>query len=662
MAGLFTASVAGAATRTIQWNVAGWQVAFMYATMVAALAVFGFGCWRRIRVWRSGLPEYRFDQPLRRLRRVLVHALGHARLMRDRAGGVMHWLIFYGVAVLFAATVAVFVDHDLGVPILHGAFYLYFESLTVDIFGVFALVGVGAALWRHRVVPVPRVRPLKPHDDVLLVALLLILLTGYVLQGARIAATKDPWASWSPVALLVSHALSFLPETQLLLLHRIVWITHVALWQSVLAILPFTRLAHVVMAPINLYFGNLAAPGAPLAIDFGVDTPRLGIGTPTDLTWKQLMDLDACVECGRCQDACPAYAEGKPLSPKQVIVSVRDEVRTGTGRLLPDVVGDGALWACTTCRACEDACPVGIEHVRLILGLRQYRAMEQGEAPPGVQEAIASLEDREHPFRGADSDRTQWHEDLDLLELTQIERPEELEVLYWVGCAVVSNAHARDIARAFVHVLNAAGVRFAILGREERCCGDPARRTGNEFHFNLLASQNVRRLAEAGLRIVTHCPHCLQTLKNDYAHLGASLDVVHHSDFVDELIQAGRLAIRTLPTSVTLHDPCYLSRYDGQVDAARRVLRSLGVAQLEMERNREHSFCCGSGGGHAFYQDAGGGKINRNRAQQALDTNAEILCTACPFCAAMLEDGMQAASGSMQVRDFVELLADSIGE
>jgi len=337
------------------------------------------------------------------------------------------------------------------------------------------------------------------------------------------------------------------------------------------------------------------------------------------------------------------------------------------GPLAGGVIKPETLWACTTCRACEEACPVAIEHVPLIVGLRQNLAMEHAFVPPRVAEMVASLEAVEHPFRGASSGRTDWLEGLPVPQLASLADADDLDVVYWVGCAAAFDERAQQIARALARVLLHAGVRFAVLGAQERCNGDPARRTGNEFHYDMLARANVETLDRAGVtRIVTHCPHCLQQLRHEYGQFGGRYEVVHSSELVGSLIEQGR--VRLAPGErerVTYHDPCYLGRYNRVFDAPRRVLDVLPVERVEMRRSGSDSFCCGAGGGHAFYSDEEGERINGIRAREAAETGATTVVTSCPFCLTMLADGARqvAAEGqSLRARDFVELVADALVE
>ncbi len=668
MSGLLAAT----ATREVQWNVPDGLVVFMYASMAAALAVFAYGIWRRARVWRLGRSHSVRDHLGLRARRVLA-GLAQVTVLRRTFPGVMHALLYYGFLVLFAATVMVFLYDDLGVDgAFEGDFYLGFESLTVDLFGILFLLGAGIGFFRRYVVRPPYLVRNEPADALLLGSLFAIALTGFGLEGIRIEATADPWASWSPGGNVVAHAVSPFSDTALEDVFPWLWGVHVLMWHVLLASLPFTKALHWFTSPANLFFARPVAPrGAPVPTDFGADDVRLGIKNASDMTWKQLFDLDACTECGRCTSVCPAYASGSELDPKRVILDLRDAIRAKGLEAEPlagDVVSYEALWACTTCRACEEACPVGIEHVPTILGLRQNLAMEQVRMPAGVSDVVANLEAREHPFRGATAGRTDWTEGLDVPELGSVADADGVELVYWIGCAAAFDERAQKIARSVVRVLRHAGVRFAVVSSKERCNGDVARRTGNEFHYDMLARENVELLNGAGVTtLVTHCPHCLQQLRHEYASFGGRYAVRHHSEVVSALIEDGRVRLRPGERErVTYHDPCYLGRYNREFDGPRRVLDVLEVERVEMPRHGAASFCCGAGGGHAFFDETEGpDKVNRIRAREAAATGATTVVTGCPFCLTMLASGARAVGTperTLRTMDFVELVAEALDE
>jgi Fe-S oxidoreductase/nitrate reductase gamma subunit len=667
-----SALLAATATREVQWNVPDGLVVFMYASMAAALAIFAYGIWRRARIWRLGRSYSVRDHPGLRARRVFA-GLAQVTVLRRTFPGVMHALFYYGFLVLFAATVMVFLYDDLGVDgVFHGDFYLWFESLAVDLFGILFLLGVGIGFYRRYVVRPSYLVRNEPWDAILLGTLFAIALTGFGLEGIRIEATADPWASWSPGGNVVAHAVSPLSDGALEDVFPWLWGLHVLMWHVLLASLPFTKALHWFTSPANLFFARPVAPrSVPAPTDFEAEDVRLGIKNASDMTWKQLFDLDACTECGRCTSVCPAHASGSALDPKRVIIDLRDAIRARGLEAEPlagEVVSYEALWACTTCRACEEVCPAGIEHVPTILGLRQNLAMEQVLVPAGVSEVVANLEAREHPFRGATAGRTDWMEGLDVPELGSVAEADGVEVVYWIGCAAAFDERAQQVARAVVRVLRHAGVEFAVVSSQERCNGDVARRTGNELHYDLLARENVELLNGAGVKtLLTHCPHCLQQLRHEYERFGGRYEVQHHSELVSALIEDGRVHLRPGERErVTYHDPCYLGRYNRQFDAPRRVLDVVGVERVEMPRHGPGSFCCGAGGGHAFFDEAEGpDKVNRIRAREAEATGATTVVTGCPFCLTMLASGARAVGTperTLRTMDFVELVAEALDE
>ena len=543
----------------------------------------------------------------------------------------------------------------------------------MDVFGILVLAGLLVAGYRRYVLRPRTLERHDPADALLLGSLFLIALTGFGLEGMRLAATHDQWAAWSPGGWVVAHALGGLGDAGLRSAYPWLWTSHVVMWHTLLACVPFTKAIHAFTSPLNVFFADPGpARSVPAPTDFEAEPVRLGIRTARDMTWKQLFDLDACTECGRCEAVCPANAAGTPLSPKRVILDLRDAIRARGAEAEPlagGVVSYEALWACTTCRACEEACPAGIEHVPTIVGLRQNLAMEQVKMPAGVAETVANLEAREHPFRGASAGRTDWLEGLDVPQLDAVEDAGDLELVYWIGCAAAFDERAQQIARAVVRVLLHAGVRFAVVASQERCNGDVARRTGNEFHYDMLARANVETLNGAGVtKLLTHCPHCLQQLRHEYAAFGGRYEAVHHSELVSELIAEGRVRLRPGERErVTYHDPCYLGRYNRQFDAPRQVLDVLRLERVEMARSRTTSFCCGAGGGHAFFeQETGDDKIEAIRAREAAATGATTVVTGCPFCLTMLTSGMRSLATEERpvprTRDFVELVADALDE
>ncbi|MBI4278795.1 MAG: (Fe-S)-binding protein [Armatimonadetes bacterium] len=656
-----------APTREVFWNIPRLGVVIMYLLAFAAVAVCGYGVYQHYRTWRRGKPASRLTPVGPRLRAVVVHVLAHGRLLADRVAGIYHAALFWGFVFLFAGTLVVFVHQDLGLRIMQGPFYLYFQSAALDLMGLAAAVGVAAALVVRYGLGSPRLRRGILSDALVLWLFEGILVTGFLVEGLRIAGTRDPWGPWSPVGYGISGLIdaAAISEATIRLGHAGLWWLHFLLAMVFIAYIPFSKLFHLVLAPANVYLQPLVNPAAPGRIDFD-KAERFGAAALGDLTWKDLFDLDVCTECGRCTAVCPATATGKPLSPMHVILDLREEMkRTGTGAapgrvLAGDVIAPEALWACTTCMACMEACPVFIEHVPKIVEMRRHLVMEVAQMPDTMEDALRSLEARTHPFRGAGISRAAWAEGLAVKKLP---RGDRAEWLLWVGCAAALHERNHATLRALVRVLDAAGMDVAILGDEETCTGDPARQMGNEYLFQTFARQNIETLDRYGVRkIVTLCPHCYNTFRHAYPELGGHYEVWHHTQVLARLVDEGRLALTgSAAATITFHDPCYLGRHNGEYDAPRHILQALpGARTREMAQSRQKSFCCGAGGGLYWMEDRTGQRINHVRTDHAVATGAEIVATACPFCTLMLEDGVKARGTSIRPMDVAELLERSL--
>ncbi len=676
------------ATREVFWNIQySWLV---YVLMVPTLAVFAWGFWLKIRRWRAGQPAVRFDRLGERLQLFLRNAVGQGRTLRSRYAGLFHSLVYTGFIVLFLATTVVAIHHDTPLHLMKGHFYLIFQSLIVDVFGLFVLVGVALAAVR-RWVSKPAELVYTDEASRILVAIFVMAFTGFMVEGWRIAVTDDVWAAWSPVGNLFARASDpFMSDAAMQTGHVVIWWFHLAVAFGFIAWVPFSKMSHVFTAPLNIFTANLDGYGGSLkAIDFET-AERFGINHLGDFTWKDLLDFDACTECGRCTDVCPANAVGKSLSPRDIILDLQalmhkrgDSLlanRNGNGdaELLPIIddktaVSPEALFSCTTCAACMEACPVHIEQMPKIVDARRYLVMEEADFPEGMMDMMNSLEQRQHPFAGTQFSRVDWTEGLDIDVMADMDDPNQAEVLMWVGCGGALVERNRNTVRATAKLLKQAGVKFAILGREESCSGDPARRVGNEFLFEMLAKGNVETLDRYGVRkVVTSCPHCFNSFKNEYPQFGGSYEVYHHTQFLDQLLASGRLNGTDAATgganageTITFHDPCYLGRHNGEYDAPRNLLAKVGGArQVEMKRSRNQSFCCGGGGGMAFVDEPPDQRVNQERAQEAVDTGADVVAVGCPFCATMLDDGVNARRGDrdVKVKDVAELLWDAVGE
>ena len=656
-------------TREVFWNVT--QVWVMYVLLIPTMLVAGYGIYRRFRTWSRGRPEQRFDQPWARLQFLFRHAVIQQATWQKRFAGFFHALIFWGMIILTVATTVVFIHHDFGLPIMQGQFYLWFQSLTVDIFGALTILGLSLAAARRWMSP--SVQLVHSWEaSLILILLLIILFSGFLLEGWRIAATNDPWGIWSPFGYVIAMAsLSWMSIPAMQWAHAVTWWFHMGLVFGFLAWVPYTKLLHPLTAVLNIYTAPLTSIGSSLhAIDFDNDE-SLGVNALSSFTWKDLLDLDACTECGRCTAVCPANAVGKLLSPRDLILDLRHLSRTQDDFSKPIIdatpaLSPEALWACTTCGACVESCPVSIAQMPKIVDMRRHLAMEEAVLPDTMEKAIGSLEARGHPYAGTQFTRLDWMKGLQVPQRADIQ---ECDVLLWVGCGGALVERNQRVTRAMAQLLEKAGVKYAVLGREERCTGDPARRIGNEFLFQNLARENIATLQRYQVKtVVTACPHCFNTIRNEYPELGGNFEVLHHSQFLERLVSEGKLSPNAQSDAkVTFHDPCYLGRQNKIFDAPRQLVQlSVRPASVEMEKSREKSFCCGGGGGMSFVDEPANQRVNQERARQVLETGADVVAVGCPFCMTMLEDGVNAVRSSdpstrpTKVLDVAELLWDSV--
>ncbi len=665
-----------------------------------ALAVFALVMARHLRVLGAVRPSPRAGDLPRRTAALVRYAVLQARMFRDPAAGLMHYAIFaafvlLSIGVANAVTLGL-VEAVVAAP-LDGAIWAALLLLR-NVAAVAALGGVAFFVVRRIVVRPPRLTLSRSGVVVLL------LIGGIV--AAELGALAYEAALHGPLpGAIITNAIGTqvagVDPAVLEALFAVHWWAHVAFVCTFLVWLPLTKHLHVVTSFFNVFLRKLEPRGALPAMDLEAADATYGLRTLADLGWKDVLDGLTCTECGRCQDACPAHATGKPLDPKALVMGIRHlsdaaeaglhlvpnapDVRARGGALddglrpeavaiplVPGAIGEEAVWDCVTCGACVEACPVLIEHVDKIVGIRRNLVLEESRFPTELTPAFRAMESAQNPWGQPRSARLDWTKGLPFAvpvaaDVAREGRLDELEVLYWVGCAAAFDERNRRVARAFVTCLDAAGVRFAVLGQEEACSGDPARRMGNDYVFQLLAAQNVETLRRYGPpRIVTACPHCFNTIANEYPQLGGDFEVVHHSAFLAALLADGRLATLVGPDGaaarrVTFHDACYLARYNGVIAAPRDVLAAVpGLELAEMEQHGRQSFCCGAGGGRMWMEESRGTRINAERARQALATGAEAVAVGCPFCMTMLGDGLAADAGNaagVTTLDLAEILA-----
>jgi Fe-S oxidoreductase len=638
---------------------------------VAAVAVAGTLFARRAlfltRLVRAAKPLDRRDDIAGRVRNEATIVLGQRKLFQRLVPGLVHALIFWGFIVLFPTIVMATVgaiDRDWSIPWLGAQGWF---MAAVDVFVLMVLTGVVAAAWIRKVVRPARFEGshLREADFILaMIALVVLTLLGW--HASRIAAGLNEWPAHA--SFLSSWVSGAIPAPRVL--ERVFVWAHVVVILTFLAYLPHSKHLHIATAGINVYFSRTRRRGRlePLRFDLPDDEIRFGAGTIADLTWKEMVDSFSCTECGRCQDVCPAYATGKQLSPKLLIMGIRDQVFAEGANLLAGgelspIAGNGVpeemIWDCVTCGACVHECPVSIEHVDHIVDLRRDLVMMQSSFPQEAETMLRDVERVGNPWGKPQGDRASWAEDLGVRVLAEGEDPPE--VLYWVGCAAAYDERARVAAESTAKLLQKAGVDFAILGAREACTGDPARRMGNEYVFQQYAQQNIATLNDARVtKIVASCPHCLNSLGNEYPDFGGRYEVMHHTQLLAELVRDGKLQPKAGEGEITYHDSCYLARHNDVRDEPRELVASVGKP-LEMSRNRERTFCCGAGGAHMWMEERGT-PINEERVREAAETGAETLAVACPFCTVMLDDGVRSMGKQLRVVDVSTLLVESMDD
>ncbi len=682
---------------------------WMYALTALGFLVFAYGIYQMVSVWRLG-QAWKTGDLKEGAKRFVVAIMTHRKFRQQRKPGEMHAYIFFGFLALFITTTIVAIDADffeliLGKKLLFGYQYLFLEAFA-DFFGLVFVLGLAYAMHRRYVVN-PKHLPNRPGDLAALLFLLAIGLTGFVMEALRlqhqVLEHGINYASWSFVGEAIRRlAFRSLTTADIQPIYQTLWWTHFALWTSTYAILPWTKMRHIVTSSLNILFTDPKRQALP-ELNAPFDLPKMmaegdtdlpttvGVSTIRDFTWKDRLALDACTNCGRCESMCPADKAGRPLSPRQLIQDLRDEMwrdyKEGRGnkdhqpRKLTEANGvsqaieETTLWSCTTCRACMTECPVDINHVDLIVDMRRALVMDS-KLDEHQSNLLVNLTNTGNPYGFAASDRADWTAGLPSgvkvpLASDKAARGEGVDTLWWVGCSGSYDPRNNEVTRSVATILNAAEVDFAILGTEERCNGDPARRLGEEGRFQQSVMENLATLTQYGVKtIITQCPHCFNTFANEYPQFGGDFEVIHHTQYIERLIDDGKLPLKDgAEMKVTYHDSCYLGRHNGIFDAPRRVLEKTGggLPVLEMAQSKEQGLCCGAGGANMWYEvPEEGDRINVIRAKQAAETGADTVATACPFCLTMMKDGLsltgndEEGGGSMVALDLAEIVARNL--
>ena len=708
--------------REIFWN-AEYFEPFLFFFTAIALVIMAYGFYRRWLMWKAlGKPETenRFANRSERIKYLFRNLVLQENTFKDRYAGIMHGLIFFGFFVLIWGAFFDASEFHITGPLfdwhfLRGNFYLG-ASFLFEVFGMFVLIGALMAIIRRYLTKPDRLNTKgisdnRPEDAIILFLIVAIIATGFIIEALRIHVTNPPWEIWSFVGWGMAQAFAFLDFGTAKILHKLTWWIHTFLALGFIAYIPYSRLLHIFTTPANQYMKTMQPVGHIEPIRDFENAETFGVGQIHDFTRKQIFDSDACTKCGRCQDGCPAYLSGKPLSPKKLTQDIKtywlekapaavaalknpegeegprkgwkgclDKVdafvdgfkkpsQEGEGKegeekaLIGDVVDLHELWSCTNCMYCMENCPADIEHVPKVVGMRQYKVLMEADFAPELQLTFRNMENNSNPWGIGGHLRGDWANGLDIKTLAE---DANVEYLFYVGCSGSFDDRGKKVTIAFAKILKAAGVSFGILGTEEGCCGDSAMRGGNEYLYQTLAQMNIEVMSGYGVKkIITTCPHGYNALKKDYPHFGGTYEVYHHTEIIADLIAKGKISLKTQVDGLfTYHDSCFLGRYNDIYDQPRRILRAVpGLRLTEMERQEAKSFCCGAGGARMWMEEDIGERINDMRTDQAIAAGADKIAVACPFCLTMMSDGIKDRSKeeTMAALDIAEVVWKAMG-
>jgi Fe-S oxidoreductase/nitrate reductase gamma subunit len=711
--------------RQIYWNAESFGILF-YPLAAFSMAIFAYGLYRRWQLWTAlGKPEWRIDNLAQRVKLLLSNGLLQIKTFRDLYPGLMHGLLFFGFVVLTIGTALIANETYITGPLLgwvylRGLVYLGF-SFLMDLFGLFVLIGILLLIDRRYIGKPDRLGykgtpENTPDDAIVLLLILVIVVTGFLGEALRIHVTHPSWEVWSFAGWTLAKAFTGVDPDTARALHRVNWWIHALLSLGFIAYIPFSRLLHIVTTPANHFMGSLKPAGFIEPIRDFENAESFGVGNLAEFTKKQIFDSDACTRCGRCQDGCPAYLSGKPLSPKKLVQDLKtywleqapaaaeaaktaaaapaegeekpagrnllfktldkvdslvDTVVKGATReeapaekaLVGEVIDLHELWACTNCLYCQEHCSSSIEHVPKVVQMRQYKVLTEADFAPELQLTYRNMENNSNPWGIGSHLRGDWAKDLGIKTLSE---DPNVEYLFYVGCSGSFDDRGKKVTIAFAKILQAAGVSFGILGTEEGCCGDSAMRGGNEYLYQTLAQVNIELMKGYNVKkIICTCPHGYNALKKDYPNFGGEFEVYHHTEIIADLIAKGKIAFRKPVDGLfTYHDSCFLGRYNEIYDQPRRILKAIpGMKLTEMERNLAKSFCCGAGGARMWMEEDIGERINNMRTDQAAATGAGTVAVGCPFCLTMFSDGIKdrKKDESMAALDVAEIVWKAMG-
>jgi Fe-S oxidoreductase/nitrate reductase gamma subunit len=635
--------------------------------VLIALAIFTIGIIRRIRLWMMGQKDEQLEGVGQRLKDFIVYAIGHRRILRELYPGLMHLFIFCACAIPLLVILAVQIKFSI--PQLPGNLF----SLFLDAVGSLGLLGIVLAAYRRYIQKPDRLSDTRAEDAIALIWVFAIIFLGFCIEGLRLSITGESGV-WAPVGYLFAACFSFAEPGTQVSIHKLLWRIHLFLVIGLVACTPYTKFLHIITSAINIFLRKYGPPGVLRQITDFETAETFGVSRLEEFTRQQLFHLDACTRCGRCQDNCPAHLTEKPLSPKKLYQDLRTHMEERGAQaaangaavekaLIGDVIEHDTIWSCTMCLNCHFQCPVFITSVDKTIEMRRNLVLVESNFPVEVQAVFKNMENNSNPWGIGRHMRGDWAKELGVKTMAEAG---SADVLLYAGCAGAFDDRYKKVATAMVKILQAAGVDFAILGNEEGCCGDSARRIGNEYLYDSLAQYNLGIFQQYGVKkILTICPHCYNALKNEYPQYGAEFKVLHHTELLLDLVKTGKISLNgsSGSMSVCYHDSCFLGRYNDIYDQPRKLLTSIsGISLVEMDRTLDRSFCCGAGGGRMWMEEHLGTRINEARTEQAIAKKPDAIATACPYCLTMFEDGLKSKNvfESIKALDIAEYIYNAM--